>query len=173
MVLYKEDVTYTVSFQPWIRFAELHGEYLPSKSGSLFKRASLSRDTNIMSLSKVVTLCKNYRKHVHMHIYLNASLPKISILANFSVELKVEKFHLVRVTLKAGLPRSGKNIWKMKFFPGQGSGNFVDVQGNLERTWKVREKSGNLKINGYGRRCLENLFILLKRGKDVISHEMV
>ena len=25
------------------------------------------------------------------------------------------------------------------------SGNFVDGQGNLERTWKVREKSGNLK----------------------------
>ena len=27
------------------------------------------------------------------------------------------------------------------------SGNFVDGQGNLERTWKVRVKSGNLKIN--------------------------
>ena len=28
-------------------------------------------------------------------------------------------------------------------------------QGNLERTWKVREKSGSLKINGYGRQSLE------------------
>ena len=28
------------------------------------------------------------------------------------------------------------------------SGNFVDGQGNLERSWKVREKSVNLKING-------------------------
>ena len=27
----------------------------------------------------------------------------------------------------------------------------MDVQGNLERTWKAREKSGNLKINGYDR----------------------
>ena len=27
------------------------------------------------------------------------------------------------------------------------SGNFVDGQGNLERTLKVKEKSGNLKIN--------------------------
>ena len=27
------------------------------------------------------------------------------------------------------------------------SGNFVDGQRNLERTWKVREKSGNLKID--------------------------
>ena len=27
--------------------------------------------------------------------------------------------------------------------------NFVDGQGNLERTWRVREKSGNMKINGY------------------------
>ena len=31
------------------------------------------------------------------------------------------------------------------------SGNFVDGQGNLERTWKIREKSGNLKISSYGR----------------------
>ena len=31
-------------------------------------------------------------------------------------------------------------------------------QGYLERTWKVREKSGNLKINGYGRQSSENLF---------------
>ena len=28
------------------------------------------------------------------------------------------------------------------------SGNFVDAKGNLERSWKVREKSVNLKING-------------------------
>ena len=47
----------------------------------------------------------------------------------------------------------------------------MEGQGNLERTWKVREKSGNLKINGYGRQCSENLFILFKRGKDVHSHE--
>ena len=53
------------------------------------------------------------------------------------------------------------------------SGNFVDDQGNLERTWKVREKSGTLKINGYGRQSSENLFILFKRGKDVHSHEIV
>ena len=44
----------------------------------------------------------------------------------------------------------------------------MDGQGNLERTWKVREKSGNLKINGFGRHFSEKFFILLKRGKDVI-----
>ena len=53
------------------------------------------------------------------------------------------------------------------------SGNFVDGRGNLEMTWKVREKSGNLKINGYGRQSLENPFILLRRGKDVHSQEIV
>ena len=41
----------------------------------------------------------------------------------------------------------------------------MDGQGNLERTLKVREKSGNLKINGYGRQTSENVFILFKRGK--------
>ena len=49
----------------------------------------------------------------------------------------------------------------------------MDGQGNLERTWKVNEKSGNLKIKGYGRQTSENLCILLKRGKDVHSHETV
>ena len=46
----------------------------------------------------------------------------------------------------------------------------MNGQGNLERTWKVREKSGNLKINSYGRQASENLF---KRVKDVLSHETV
>ena len=32
----------------------------------------------------------------------------------------------------------------------------MDGQGNLERTLKVREKSGKLKINGYGRQSSEN-----------------
>ena len=49
----------------------------------------------------------------------------------------------------------------------------MDGQGNLEKTWKVREKSGNLKINGYSRLTSENLFILFKRRKDILSHEIV
>ena len=49
----------------------------------------------------------------------------------------------------------------------------MDGQGNFKGSWKVREKSGNLKINGYGRQSSENLFILLKRGKEVHSHEIV
>ena len=62
----------------------------------------------------------------------------------------------------------------MKFFQvREKSGNFEDGQGNLERTWKVRKKSGKLKINGYGRQSSENWFILFKRGKDVLSHEIV
>ena len=43
----------------------------------------------------------------------------------------------------------------------------MDGQGNLERTWKVREKSGNLKINDCGRQSSKNSFILFKRGKNV------
>ena len=49
----------------------------------------------------------------------------------------------------------------------------MDGQRNLERTWKIRDKSGNLKINGYGKQSSENLFILFKRRKDVHSHEIV
>ena len=53
------------------------------------------------------------------------------------------------------------------------SGNFVNRQGNLERTWKVREKSGNLKINDYGSQSSENVLILFKKGKDEYSQEIV
>ena len=49
----------------------------------------------------------------------------------------------------------------------------MDCQGNLDRTWKVSEKSGNLKINGYDRQSSENLFILFKSGKYVHSHMIV
>ena len=62
----------------------------------------------------------------------------------------------------------------MEFFPGQGkAGNFMDGQGNLENSWKVREKAGNLKINGYARQSSENLFFLFKRGTDIHPHEIV
>ena len=43
------------------------------------------------------------------------------------------------------------------------SGNFVNWQGNLEGTLKVREKSGNLKWQCQA--DSENLFILFKEGK--------
>ena len=49
----------------------------------------------------------------------------------------------------------------------------MDGQGNLDRTWKVREKSENWKINGYDRQSSENLFILFKKGNYVHSHEIV
>ena len=49
----------------------------------------------------------------------------------------------------------------------------MDGKGNLENTLKVREKSRNLKINGYGRQSSENLFILFKSKTDVLSHEIV
>ena len=36
----------------------------------------------------------------------------------------------------------------------------MDGQGNLERTWKIREKSGNSKINGYG--SLKKIYTILR-----------
>ena len=68
------------------------------------------------------------------------------------------EYYIIKFQIdKNFLPRLGKNIRKMNFFQvREKSGNFVDGQGNLERSWKVREKSGNLKINVYGRQSSEN-----------------
>ena len=45
-----------------------------------------------------------------------------------------------------GCHGQGKISGKQNFFQvREKSGNFVDGQGNLERTWKVREKSGNFE----------------------------
>ena len=73
-----------------------------------------------------------------------------------------------------GLPRSGKNIWKMKFFPGQGKvrefcGWPRKFGKDLESQGKVREfeNKGLLQADS------ENLFILFKRGKDILSHKIV
>ena len=77
-------------------------------------------------------------------------------------------------TLVQGCHGQGKTPGKWNFFQvREKSGNFMDSQVNLERSWKVREKSGNLKINGHGRQFSENSFILFKRGKDVLSLEIV
>ena len=47
----------------------------------------------------------------------------------------------------AGLPRSGKKVWKMKIFQvREKSGKFGLSQGNWQKLEKVREKSGNFKI---------------------------
>ena len=45
----------------------------------------------------------------------------------------------------------------------------MDGQGNLERTWKVREFENKWLLQAPS----ENLFILLRRGKDVHFHEIV
>ena len=36
-------------------------------------------------------------------------------------------------------------------------------RGNLERTWKVRKKSGNSKINGYG--SLQKMYLFCSKGE--------
>ena len=78
------------------------------------------------------------------------------------------------LTISQGCHGQGNISGKSNFFQvREKSGNFVYGQGNLERTWKVRKNSGNLEINGFGRQISEYLFSLFKRGKDVLSHEIV
>ena len=75
------------------------------------------------------------------------------------------------------IPATTRTVWdatiREKYLENEIFSRSGKSQGNLERTWQVREKSGNLKINGCSRQSSENLFILFKRGKDVHSYEIV
>ena len=58
-----------------------------------------------------------------------------------SWNIMFQTIHLLYLFGYTRLPRSGKNILKMKFFQVRElSGNFVDGRGNFERTSEVRKK---------------------------------
>ena len=72
-----------------------------------------------------------------------------------------------------GCHGSGKNIWKMKFFPRQEKvREFCGWPGkhrkDLESQGKVRE----LENKWLWQVVFRNLFVLFRRGKDVHSHEI-
>ena len=71
-----------------------------------------------------------------------------------------------------GLPWSGKNIWKMKLFPGQGKiREFCGWSGKFR---KALESRGNVREfeNKWMWQADLRKFILFKREKDVLSHEI-
>ena len=76
-----------------------------------------------------------------------------------------------------GLPRSGKNIWEMNFFPGQGKVKEFcrwskKFRKDLESQGKVREFENNWLWQAVFRKFIYH-GILFKRGKDILSHDIV
>ena len=53
------------------------------------------------------------------------------------------------------------------------SGNFVDGQGNLERTWKVREKSREFEIKWLWQAVFRKFIYSVQEVKGCTSHEIV
>ena len=49
----------------------------------------------------------------------------------------------------------------------------MDGQGNLERTWKVREKSGNSKIKCHSRQSLKKFIYSVQEGNGCTFTEIV
>ena len=95
---------------------------------------------------------------------------KESIRLMYMSCIKHVHLFLLGTRLYSELPRSGKNIWKMNFFQvREKSGNFVDfVQGNLERSWKVREK-----VREFGNKWLwqadrhQKIYLVFLRGEKM------
>ena len=84
-------------------------------------------------------------------------------------------FKMAERILKAGLPQSGKNIWKMNIFPGQGKvREFCGWSGNLRKDLESQGKIREFESKWLWKADFKNkLFILFKREKDVFSHEIV
>ena len=66
----------------------------------------------------------------------------------------------------SGLPRSGKNIWKMKFFPGQGRvKEFCEWSGkfrkDLESQAKIREFENKMAMAG----SLQKIYLFCSEGE--------
>ena len=103
---------------------------------------------------------RNYRQVIYFSsIITYAGLPLLGITVGIMLPYKSK-------IKRAGLSRSGKNIWKTKFFPGQGKvRKFCGWPGKFR---KDLQSQGILKINGYGRKSSENSFILFKKGKGVL-----
>ena len=75
----------------------------------------------------------------------------------------------MKITYCQGYHGQGKISGKRNFFQvREKSGNFVDGQGNLGRTWKVREKSENFENKWLWQEVFRNVFILFKKGKGVL-----
>ena len=65
------------------------------------------------------------------------------------------------------------NVWKMNFFPGQGKvREFCGCPGKFRKDLEIQGKVRKFE-NKWLWQPSENLFILFKRGKDVLSHEVV
>ena len=74
----------------------------------------------------------------------------------------------------AGLPRSGKNIWKIIFFPGQGKvGEYCGWPGKFRKDLESQGKVRKFENKWLWQAVFRNLFILFKKEKDVLSHEIV
>ena len=73
-----------------------------------------------------------------------------------------------------GLPQSGRNIWKMKFFPGQGKfREFSGWPGKFRKDLEIQLKVREFENKWLWQAVFRYVFILFKRGKDVHSHEIV
>ena len=74
---------------------------------------------------------------------------------------------------KTGLPRSGKNIWKTNFFPGQGKvREFCGWPGKFRKDLESQGNSGNLKKKMAMASSLQKIYSV-QEGKGCTFSEIV
>ena len=99
-----------------------------------------------------------------------SSVETVKAMMVHTVETISNLCHFGLVVYIAGLPQSGKISGKRNFFQvREKSGNFMDGQGNLEKTWKVREFENKWIWQADFRKFIYTV----QEGKDILFHEIV
>ena len=74
----------------------------------------------------------------------------------------------------SGLPRSGRNTWKMNFFPGQGKvREFCGWSGKLRKDLESQGKASEFENKWLWQTDFRNYLFFSSGGKEVLSHEIV
>ena len=90
-------------------------------------------------------------------------LSKVFIFYNSLLSVLIGWYYVLYST---GLPRSGKNTWKMKFFPGQGKvGEFCKWPGKFRKDFESQRKVREFEMAMSGR--LRKFIYFVQRGEKM------
>ena len=122
-----------------------------------FKSQCLFRQCRILYRNQTVTTCT-----LLLHVVKKTD----KLIGSVTLDLSVKRVDSLDVRSNSGLPRSGKNIWKMNFFPGQAKvRKFWRCPGKFRNDLKSQEKVRELQNKWLWQAVFRKLMYSFQKGK--------